>query len=206
MKNEKIATLFLDIGGVLLTNGWGKPSRKLAVAHFNLDPEETEERHHLTFDTYEMGKLSLDEYLNRVVFYEHRDFSKEDFRSFMFEQSKPLPGSIDFFSELKAKHKLSVIAVNNEGRELNEYRIRKYKLDQLFDAFASSCYMKLRKPDVDIFHMACDIAQTLPHHAMMVDDRMMFVDVAKSISIHGLHFDELKNIKEKIKEVEFKFN
>ena len=64
----RITTLLLDIGGVLLTNGWGRNSRKLAAETFSLDHDDMEERHHLTFDTYEEGKLSLDEYLNRVVF------------------------------------------------------------------------------------------------------------------------------------------
>src|SRR6202044_1979163 len=106
MKNEKIKTLFLDIGGVLLTNGWGRDSRKRASELFKLDYKEMDERHHLTFDTYEMGKLTLDEYLNRLVFYEVRGFTKDDFKTFMFERSKPYEETISFFKELKQKHKL----------------------------------------------------------------------------------------------------
>jgi putative hydrolase of the HAD superfamily len=201
-----ISTLFLDIGGVLLTNGWGSSSRKLAAEKFKLDFKDMDERHHLTFDTYEMGKLTLDQYLKRLVFYEPRDFSIEDFKAFMFEQSKPIPESINFFKELKAKHKLHVVAVNNEGRELNDYRIKTFKLDELFDAFVSSCIVKFRKPDTDIFHIACDIAHTTPEQTLMIDDRMMFVEVARSVGLHALQFTGLESIKEKINHVNFLHN
>jgi putative hydrolase of the HAD superfamily len=204
MQEQAITTLFLDIGGVLLTNGWGRGSRKLAAEKFNLDLAELNERHHLTFDTYEMGKLSLDEYLLRTVFYENRDFSTDEFKTFMYTQSQALPGSIDFFKDLKKKYKLRVIAVNNEGRELNEYRIREFGLRELFDAFASSCYVRFRKPDVDIFRLACDIAQTTPQQAVMIDDRSMFVAVAKTIGLQALQFDGLERMREKIETIRFR--
>lgn len=201
MQVAPITTLFLDIGGVLLTNGWDRHSRKLAAEHFNINLEELNERHHLTFDTYEIGKITLDEYLERIVFYEPRGFSAEDFKSFMYKQTLPYNDSIEFFKQLKHKHKLKVIAVNNEGRELNDYRIRQFKLDELFDAYASSCYVKFKKPDLDIYRVACDIARVLPHQAAMVDDRPMFTRVASTIGIHCLHFDSLDGIKEKLKKL-----
>ncbi|UAY52212.1 HAD family hydrolase [Ferruginibacter albus] len=203
MKTQKIKTLFLDIGGVLLTNGWGKNSRKLAAEKFNLDYAEMDERHHLTFDTYELGKLTLDQYLNRVIFYEKKDFSKDDFRNFMFEQSKPYEETIAFFKEIKQTHRVKVVAVNNEGRELNEYRISKFNLHDLFDGFVSSCYVNFRKPDEDIFKMACNIAQAKPHEAIHIDDRQMFVEIARSVGLHGFHHTDLNSTKEKIAKLNF---
>jgi putative hydrolase of the HAD superfamily len=203
MKPEKIKTLFLDIGGVLLTNGWGRESRVQAAEKFKLDYKEMDERHHLTFDTYEMGKLTLDQYLNRLVFYEERNFTKDDFKTFMFERSKPYEETLAFFKELKQKHSLKIIAVSNEGRELNEYRIKKFKLHELFNAFVSSCYVRFRKPDADIFRMACDIAQALPNETIHIDDRMMFVEVARSVGIHGIHHVDLKSTKEKLEHINF---
>ena len=201
---EHITTLFLDIGGVLLTSGWDRNSRRLAATTFNIDHDEMEERHHLTFGLYETGLLSLDEYLNRIVFYKEINFSKEDFKSFMFDQSKPIEGSIEFFKSLKIKHSLRVIAVNNEALELNEFRIKEYKLDQLFDAFVSSCYVHLSKPDVEILHMACGIAHVTPPNILYVDDRPLFVEVARSFGIRGYHFQELEDAKQYIKALRFK--
>lgn len=203
MQTGPITTLFLDIGGVLLTNGWGRGSRKLAAEHFQLDLTELNERHHLTFDTFEIGKISLDEYLERIVFYEKRDFSLDDFKAFMYTQTQAYPDSIDFFKELKHRHGLKVIAVNNEGRELNEYRINQFRLFELFDAYASSCYVKFRKPDLDIFRIACDIGRVAPQQAAMVDDRSMFTQVASTIGINCLHFDSLDGIREKLTKLEF---
>jgi putative hydrolase of the HAD superfamily len=198
-----ITTLFLDVGGVLLTNGWDRAARKQAATKFNLDLEELNERHHLTFDTYELGKLTLDQYLDRLVFYEPRSFSKEEWITFMCERSQAFEETIMFFKDFKAKHNVQIFAVNNEGKELNEYRIKTFKLHELFDAFVSSCYVKFRKPDADIFRMACDIAQALPEQAIHVDDRMMFVDVACTVGIHGIHFKNLELLKEQLSNFNF---
>ncbi len=199
MKEKKITTLFLDIGGVLLTNGWGQTARNKTIAHFKLDGNVVNERHHLTFDTYEEGKLTLTDYLKRVIFYEKRKFSENDFTTFMFNQSLAYHDTIKFFKEIKKRYRLKVIAVSNEGRELNAYRIKKYKLNELFDAFVSSSYVHLRKPDVDIFLMAGDISQTLPENSLFIDDRLMFVQVAQTIGINGIHFEGLDKVKTQLK-------
>ena len=149
-----ITTWFLDIGGILLTNGWDHHARKLAAKNFKLELAEMEDRHHLTFDTHEEGKLTLEEYLGRVVFYQKRPFTRAQFWRFMFAQSKPYPEMIELAAQLKIRHELKIAAVSNEGRELNAYRIRKYKLDGFVDFFIFSCFVHLRKPDADIFWIA----------------------------------------------------
>jgi putative hydrolase of the HAD superfamily len=184
---SSIITIFTDIGGVLLTNGWDRSCRKRAVDLFRLDADETEERHHLTFDTYESGKLTLDEYLGRVVFYKKRSFSRKDFRQFMFDQSKPLPGMLALLKQIKNKHRIKLAVISNEGRELAEYRIKKFKLNQLADFFIVSSFVHFRKPDVDIFKIALDTAQVLPQQVIYIEDRVMFVEVALGLGIHGLH-------------------
>jgi putative hydrolase of the HAD superfamily len=188
MKEEKITTLLLDIGGILLTNGWDRNSRKEACTLFKLDYEEVDERHHLTFDAYESGKLTLEEYLDRTIFYDKRSFTKEEFKKFMFSQSMAIGNSVNFFKEIKTKYGLRVIALSNEARELTEYRIKKFKLNELFDAFISSCFVHLRKPDADIYKLACDISNTPPANALFIDDRLMFVQVAQSHGIKGFHY------------------
>jgi putative hydrolase of the HAD superfamily len=55
----KITTLFLDIGGVLLTDGWDHHARKRAAINFKLEWAEMEERHSLNFGILEAGKLTL---------------------------------------------------------------------------------------------------------------------------------------------------
>ncbi|MGH7991612.1 MAG: HAD-IA family hydrolase, partial [Limisphaerales bacterium] len=178
--------MFLDIGGVLLTDGWNHLARELAAQTFKLDLKETEDRHHLTFDTYEAGKLTLDEYLNRVVFYKKRPFTRADFRKFMFAQSKPFPQMMELVRRLKAKYKLKVAVVSNEGRELNLHRIQKFKLDRFVDFFISSCFVRFRKPDVDIYRLALDVAQVSGDQVVYIEDRPMFVQVAESLDIHGI--------------------
>jgi putative hydrolase of the HAD superfamily len=182
----KITTLFLDIGGVLLTNGWDHNMRELAAQVFDLDYEEMNERHHLTFDTYEEGKLSLYEYLNRVIFYKERPFSVEEFKAFIFEQSQPHSRMIDMICNLKEKYQLKIAAVSNEGRELTIYRIEKFHLGEFIDFFISSCFVHFRKPDKDIFRIALDIAQVPPAEVVYIEDRPMFIEVAESMGVKGI--------------------
>jgi putative hydrolase of the HAD superfamily len=184
---SKITTIFTDIGNVLLTNGWDRRMRIAAAEKFGLDYEEMNERHHLTFDTYEQGKLSLEDYLTRVVFYEDRPFAREDFKAHMFAQSQPFPEMIELISRLKARHGLKVATVSNEGRELTMYRIKKFNLNAFVDFFISSCFVHIRKPDVDLYRLALDCAQVQPDQAVYIDDRAMFVEVACRLGLHCLH-------------------
>jgi putative hydrolase of the HAD superfamily len=182
-----ITALFLDLGGVLLTNGWDRHARELAAQTFQLDRKEVDERHHLTFDTYEEGKITLDQYLSRVVFYEQRSFTAQQFRDFMFAQSKPFPEMIGLIRTLKAQYKLKIAVVNNEGRELNEHRIQMFQLHSFVDFFISSCFIHARKPDEDMYRTALDIAQVPASQVAYLDDRLMFVQVAEGLGIRGIH-------------------
>jgi putative hydrolase of the HAD superfamily len=187
MRNDTIVALFLDIGNVLLTNGWDHGMRQQAAEQFGLDYEEMNERHHLTFDTYEEGKLSLAEYLGRVVFYKPRSFSREEFKEFMFAQSKPKGKMIELVQELKQRYGLKIAAVSNEGRELTLHRVKKFKLSSFIDFFISSCFVHLRKPDRDMYRLALDCAQVEAEQVVYVDDRPMFVEVAATLGIKGVH-------------------
>jgi putative hydrolase of the HAD superfamily len=194
--HANITTLFLDIGGVLLTNGWDRAARKLAIQTYGLDAVEMEERHHLTFDTYEEGKLTLDEYLSRVVFYEDRSFTRQQFREFMFAQSAPYPEMLNLVTQLKAKYKLKIAIVNNEGRELNEHRIQHFNISSFVDFYISSCFVHFRKPDADIYKISLDIAQVKPAEVVYLEDRSMFVDVANGLGINGIcHTDYESTLK-----------
>jgi putative hydrolase of the HAD superfamily len=200
MQNKiPFTTLFLDIGGVLLTNGWDRSARKKAAAHFSLDLPELEERHHLTFDTYEEGKLTLDQYLHRIVFYEDRPFTKDDFIKFIYSQTEPYPDMIDMIRGLKKTYGLKVAVVNNEGRELNEYRIKKFGLDTFVDFFISSCFVHFRKPDADIFKIALDIAFVQPSEVLYIEDRPMFITVADELGITGICHKDFESTREILK-------
>jgi putative hydrolase of the HAD superfamily len=193
-----ITTLFLDIGGVLLTDGWGHHARRRAARTFALDWAEMEERHLLNFATYEAGKLTLWEYLARVIFYQKRAFTQAQFRRFLFAQSKPYPQMLELVRNLKAKYGLKTVVLSNEARELNAYRIRKFKLDGFVDAFVSSCYVHLHKPDVDIFRLALDIAQTPARQIAYIENTPMFVQIAEGLGIRGIVHTDYRSTRAKL--------
>ena len=197
-KTTAITCVFLDVGGVLLTNGWDHHARRRAAKHFKLDWAETEYRHDLNFATYEEGKLTLEEYLGRVVFYQKRPFTRAQFERFMFAQSKPYPEMIELFAQLKVRHGLKIAVVSNEARELNAYRIRKFKLDGFVDAFISSCFVHLRKPDAEIFRLALDIAQTPARHVLYIENTPMFVQIAEGLGIRSILHTDYKSTRAKL--------
>jgi putative hydrolase of the HAD superfamily len=197
-RSSPVTALFLDVGGVLLTDGWDHHARKRAATHFKLELAGMENRHHLTFETYEEGKLTLEEYLGRVVFYQKRPFTQAQFRRFMFAQSKPYPEMIELIRQLKAKYGLKIVVVSNEARELNAYRIRKFKLAGFVDSFVSSSFVHVRKPDADIFRLALDIAQVPARQVVYIEDTPMFVQVAEGLGIQSILHTDYRSTRAKL--------
>lgn len=203
MEATDINILFFDIGGILLTNGWGHESREEAAKKFGLDYAEMDDLHTFIFNVYEAGSVDLDEYLDTVVFNKPRDFTREDFKHFMYEQSKELPDMLAWLKAWKKSCGFRIISINNEGKELNDYRIKKFKLHECFDAFISSCEVGVRKPDPRIFRMAMGVAQAVPQQCVYFDDRKMFALAAERLGIRAFQhtgFESTKQILENIKE------
>lgn len=194
-----ISTLFIDIGGVVISDGWDHHSRQKAVKLFKLDNDEMEKRHRINFETYELGKMTLDEYLDHVVFYQARNFSKHEFKTFMFQQSISFPQMIELFIHLKKEYGLKIAAISNEARELNEYRIKKFKLNDFIDFFISSSFVNLRKPDAAIFRLALDIAQVNPNESIYIDNQPLFVKIGEGFGMKGINHIDYNSTKKQLK-------
>ena len=199
-KLKHISTLFLDIGGILLTNGWDRNMRKKAAEHFNLNYDEFDERHHMVFYPYEEGKLSIDEYLNLVIFHKKRDFDFNDFKKFLFAQTQPLPDMIKLFKSISEKYSLKIGAISNEGRELTIYRVNHFRLKEIIQFFICSCFVHFRKPDKDIFKIALDVSQTTPEKSLYVDDRKLHTEVAQSLGMNVIHHKDIDKTRQILSE------
>ena len=197
-KDKQISALFLDIGGVLLTNGWDRNMRKKAADHFHLDYDELDERHHMTFDTYEEGKLSMEEYLNLVVFHEKRSFTPDNFKEFLFSQTQPLPEMIKMFKKISKNNSLKIGAISNEGRELTVYRIGHFGLKEFIQFFICSSFVHFRKPDKDIYMLALDVGQVTPEQSLYIDDRKLHVEVARSLGMNAIHHADIETTRQKL--------
>lgn len=188
---KKIKTLFCDLGGVLLTNGWDTSSRKKAAELFGYDFDEAETRHRLLFGDYEIGDLSLDEYLHYVIFNHPRKFTLEEYKKFMYSQSKPLAGMLPLIQSVREKYDLKIVVVSNEGRDLTDYRIRTFDLEKFIDIFVVSCFVGVKKPDKRIFKIAMDVAQVEPDTILYLEDRELFVEIANDLGIRAIHHSDL---------------
>lgn len=192
----KIKSLFLDIGGVLMTNGWDHRSRKAAVEKFGLSFEEFEVKHAQYNPLLEKDEISLEEYIKCVVFWEERPFTPEQFRDFMYEQSKPHLEVINYFKDLKKTYSLRVSIVSNESRALTAYRIKLADLTSLADDFFVSCFVHLQKPDPRIFKLASEVTQTPYDRVFYIDDRAELIEKAAAIGLSGLAHVSLEQTKQ----------
>ena len=198
MAHSRFHILYCDVGGVLGTNGWDTSLRKKIVSHFQLDLQEIEGRHHLMFDSYERGHMSFEEYLKRVFFAAPRPFSVDDVRDFSYNESIPWPENIELFKRVKESNRMKLALISNEGRDLTEYRVRKFGLRDVADFLIFSHFVGLRKPDREIWDLALHLAQATPSESIYVDDRELFVDIAAEIGFTAVHHVSLEATRERL--------
>jgi putative hydrolase of the HAD superfamily len=192
---SKLTTLFWDIGGVVLTNGWDRSSRREAAAIFHLDWEEFQDRHELTFPAFDSGHISLNEYLDRTLFYRSRSFSREEFTAFMFSQSKEFPESRAILDQVARSKKYLIGAINNEPLELNQYRIETFDLQRDFLVFFSSCYVHSRKPEEMIFRVALSVTQRPPEQCLFIDDRSLNLESPRKLGMNVIHYENAQQLR-----------
>jgi putative hydrolase of the HAD superfamily len=191
-----ISTLFWDVGGVLLTNGWDTTARRRAAEAFGLDWDDFQERHELVSADLETGRLSLDAYLDCAIFHEERPYTREAFRDFMFGQSSVHAEVLSFVESLRAKGRYLMATLNNESLELNLYRIERFGLRKLFDAFFSSCFLGVKKPKPEIYQTALRITQRMPEECVFIDDRALNSEAARRLGMHAVRFRGLAALRE----------
>jgi len=191
-----IRAIFFDVGGVLLTNAWDRAQRIAALEHFHLDEEEFHDRHEMVVSSFERGKITLDEYLDRTVFYRARPFTRDAFRDFMFSLSQPFPEVIEFAQKLSDSGKYFMGTINNESRELNYYRIEKCGLRPIFRLFVSSCFVGFRKPERDIYRLALEMTQIPAQACCLIDDRALNLECAAKLGMQTIEMQSLQQLRD----------
>ncbi len=185
---SKISAIFSDVGGVLLTNGLDHLQRARLAKLFELDAKDFDERHQMVAASFDVGQISLDQYLDRTIFYRPRPFGKQEVKDFMFSQSEAMPDSLALMARVAVARRVYLATLNNESRELNLHRIEKFKLRDYFSAFFSSCYLGVSKPHPEIYRMALDISQQQAEECVFIDDRPPNLEVARSLGLHTILF------------------
>jgi putative hydrolase of the HAD superfamily len=193
-------TLFFDVGGVMLSNAWDTAARRRAADKFGLDYAEFQTRHEMLKTAFETGRLSLHTYIRKAVFYRERSFSIDEFQAFMFQQSQPIPETLEWLRALAKTGKYRLFTLNNESRELQEYRVKAFRLHEIFECFFTSCYLGQAKPDEGIYLNALGIAGCGKHHAVFIDDRALNVEPAIALGLNAVQYQGLEPLKAFLKE------
>jgi putative hydrolase of the HAD superfamily len=190
-----IRALFWDVGGVLLSNAWDRQQRSKALEHFHVDPDEFQSRHEMVVSSFERGKLTLDEYLDRTIFYRERTFTRRALREFIFSLSEAFPENLAFAQSLANSRRYFMSTINNESRELNDYRIDKFGLCRIFQLFVSSCFVGLRKPERDIYRLALEVTQIPAQQCCFIDDRALNLECAAALGMHTIEMKGLEPLR-----------
>lgn len=197
----EIRAVFWDVGGVLLTNAWDHTERDAAIARFGLDEPGFEARHKSAVAAFEKGELTLDEYLDRTVFYGERRFTRDEFKQYMFSLSKPKLEVLAFAKELASSGKYFMGTINNESRELNQSRIEKFGLREIFRVFVSSCFVGMRKPDSGIYRMALEITQIDAEKSCFIDDRAGNLETAAKLGMRTVQMNTIEQLRSDLEKV-----
>jgi len=195
-----ITTIFFDIGGVLLTDGWGHDSRRAAAERFGLDWDEYADRHEKVAHAIETNHMTLEHYLDRAIFYRPRSFPREEFRDFIFAQSQPKPDAIEIVRQLAESRRYLMATLNNEILELNVYRIKHFGLSRYFSVFFSSCFLGLRKPDEAIYRTALQVTQRQPEECIFIDDREVNLECPRELGLRTIHFQDATQLRRELRE------
>jgi putative hydrolase of the HAD superfamily len=195
---SEIHAIFWDVGGVLLTNAWDHSERASALERFHLDEKEFAPRHEIVVSSFERGQITLDEYLDRTVFYRDRPFSREAFRDYMFSLSQPIPEVLACARALAGSGKYFMGTINNESRELNLHRIEKFGLREIFRLFVSSCFVGLRKPESGIYRLAIEITQFNPNECCFIDDRAANLECPAKLGMHTIQMQTPEQLREEL--------
>ncbi|MGK5594778.1 MAG: HAD hydrolase-like protein [Parachlamydiaceae bacterium] len=198
---QKIKTLFLDIGGVLMTNGWDHTMREQTVREFHLEPDEFEQRHKKYNPLLETGQISVEEYFNHTVFWKPRFFTMQQIKDYMFAFSQPYADTIRYFEELREKLPIDIAFISNEGRELAIHRIHLANLNALADYFFVSAFVFIQKPDLRIYQLALDVMQRHADEIFYIDDRPKLIESAASLGIRGCVHESLETTQKNLLEI-----
>lgn len=188
----EIRTIFWDIGGVLLTNGWDEAQRAHTLTPLGVDVADFESRYEAANFFWERGLSTAVEFFNKTLFradQPNRNFSFEDIWPLVCAESKVLhPECFDIITSLRTSGKFKIATLNNESRELNAYRIDTFNLRQYFDYFICSGYVHEMKPHPAIYRAAIDISGHPPQTSVFIDDKPENCRAAADFGMNAIHF------------------
>lgn len=194
----EITHAFFDIGGVLGTNGWDRNDRKEAADAFGLDLEEYTRHHDAVVPAFEEGLITIDQYLDRTVFVRPRSFTPEDFKAFMYRQSKPFGDAIAIAREIATTGRTRLCTASNEADELSRYRIRFFGLIGIFDTFIASCWIGIRKPSPGFYQRILAITAARAEDSLFIDDREENVAAAQALGFYAIHYQSPDQLRRKL--------
>jgi len=197
----EINSIFWDVGGVLLSNAWDRSQRERALEQFNLDEAEFTDRHEMLVSSLERGKITFDEYLDRTIFYRPRPFAREVFKDYVFSLSQPHHEVLAVAEQLARSGKYFMATVNNESKDLNQYRIQTFGLRDIFSVFVSSCFVGLRKPEEAIYRLALEVTQKSAENCCFIDDRALNLESARRLGMSTIEMHDVEQLRRELRKL-----
>ncbi len=189
---QTIKTIFWDLGGVILTNGWDLHQRTHVLASLGVDLPAYEAVHDRVNYYWERGLINAHDFFEQTVLKTNPQLGLtfEHLWKLVCAESRLLhPECFDILQALKATGNYRLATLNNESKELNEYRLDTFALRDRFDYFICSGYVHEMKPLPDIYRVATDISGHRPQETLLIDDKQENCDAAISLGMQAIRFE-----------------
>jgi FMN phosphatase YigB (HAD superfamily) len=200
-----IKTIFWDVGGVLLTNGWDKQQRTDVLGRLGVDLADYESRHEEANYFWERGLSTAEHFFNLTVLNQNPNLTFAELWPQVCAESRILhPGNLDILGELAASGRYTLATLNNESRELNEYRLDAFRLRSLFDYFICSGYVHEMKPHPGIYRAAVEISGHVAETALFIDDKAENCDAAADLGMQTICFESPRQLRDELAQLGLK--
>jgi len=199
--SSSIRTVFWDVGGVILTNGWDLTQRTRVLSRLGVDLEAYEEIHERVNYYWERGLINAEDFFMQTVLRTNPklNLTFDLLWPQVCAESKVLHAEcLDILAELKEQRKFRLATLNNESRELNEHRLNAFKLRSLFDYFICSGYVHEMKPNPGIYRSAIDISGYAPERALFIDDKPENCEAAISLGMQAIWFQSPLQLRQEL--------
>lgn len=187
---------------MILTNGWDRTQRSRVLEPLGVDLQAYEIAHERENWFWERGLMSAREFFRRTVFEPNPQLTLSFYdlwQQVCGQSALAYPETFALLQQLRGLPELRLATLNNESRELNEYRLDAFGLRGCFDFFLCSGYLGAMKPDPPIFRTAVEISGRPAGTSLFVDDKEENCTAARHAGMQSIQFTSAAELRTELR-------
>lgn len=134
-----------------------------------------------------------------AMFPEHEDLIRMFYGRWEDMLGESISGTVVILDQLVQSSNYKIIALTNWSHETFPKALKKFDFLQWFEGIVVSGEEKTRKPFRDIYEITLKRFSLKPQRTIFIDDSLRNIEAAKSLGIHGIHFNGPQNLIQQFK-------